>query len=458
MTPLVELLLKATLLLAIPLLVALALPARLPVLRHRVLAMGLLLVGALPLSLLLPRWSIGIAKVSSPAPVARRDPVVSSSLPRVLEPEPTPFPWSVLGVGFYGLGAAGLLLRFGQDQWALRRLLHRAQPSAVSGPFPVLLAPQGTIPLACGVWQRRIILPVAAEHWDFERLSVVVQHESAHLRRHDPLWQLLAALLCVLWWFHPLSWLLAHRLRAEAEAACDRLVLDSGIAPERYAHHLLEVAVMLKNQTRLVAPAMARTAKLESRVRSILAYEPSRSTRLVTAAVILAGVAALPLLAIQPVAVAAVQERPKTVPIEKKSEASVVAKKHQIALNRPLARNRPENKRAELKAKEGAAELGRKRRQEDLARFRESLQPRIDTVIEDLEELKLKLRDLDKRVTDKRLEGVLNNADFSPSHPIVVNQERILKTLLQMVDETKRQREELRAQLQELRAKQASIR
>jgi hypothetical protein len=54
--------------------------------------------------------------------------------------------------------------------------------------------------------------------------------------------QLVAQLACTLYWWNPLAWLAARRLRVEREHACDDLVLGAGILPSSYAADLLAVA------------------------------------------------------------------------------------------------------------------------------------------------------------------------------------------------------------------------
>jgi beta-lactamase regulating signal transducer with metallopeptidase domain len=136
------------------------------------------------------------------------------------------------------------------------------------------------MPFACGVAQPTIVLPRSAEQWSEERRRVVLFHELAHVRRRDLLGHTLGRLTCALYWFHPLVWSAAKRLRAESERACDDLVLACGGArPSEYANHLLEIVTSIRMQG---APAtalpMADKKEFEGRMLAILDPAITRAT------------------------------------------------------------------------------------------------------------------------------------------------------------------------------------
>ena len=183
-----------------------------------------------------------------------------------------------------------------------RRLgLHRAV-SLRSGPAV-------SVPVTFGLVRPVILLPDGAASWPAERLRVALLHELAHIRRSDWATQTLARLVCALFWHNPMVWPAARMLRAEAERACDDLVLASGVPTLDYAQHLLAVAAALAGANRPLplAVPMAGRGPLESRLRAILTARPRRapSRRLAILALALAFVVLIPLAVLRPAARAA---------------------------------------------------------------------------------------------------------------------------------------------------------
>jgi ankyrin repeat protein len=134
------------------------------------------------------------------------------------------------------------------------------------------------VPLCLGVRNPLIVLPADWRHWPQETLDALIAHELSHIVRRDVAWQLVARLACALYWFQPLAWLAAWRMRVEREYACDDSVLSLGQKPATYARMLLAVAERLSAETAVpgVAAAMVVRPRLESRVRAILAKNRRR--------------------------------------------------------------------------------------------------------------------------------------------------------------------------------------
>ena len=144
----------------------------------------------------------------------------------------------------------------------------------------VLQAKGPAMPMTWGIRRPAILLPAEADTWTTERRRDVLLHELAHVKRHDFLIQLVARVACAVYWFHPLVWLAATRLREERERACDDHVLRAGATPSAYAAHLLEIARGLRaaRATSLATVAMARPAQLATRLIDVLDAGRCRDT------------------------------------------------------------------------------------------------------------------------------------------------------------------------------------
>jgi len=143
----------------------------------------------------------------------------------------------------------------------------------IARPVKILLSAEpASMPLTWGSLRPRILLPAGAMEWSPERRRTVLLHELAHIARHDWLTQICGELTRAIYWFHPLVWHAAAKLRSESERACDDSVLNSGVDPSQYANQLLELARTLKNAHRgwSTALAFARPTNLERRFIAML--------------------------------------------------------------------------------------------------------------------------------------------------------------------------------------------
>ncbi|MCP4571798.1 MAG: M56 family metallopeptidase [bacterium] len=160
----------------------------------------------------------------------------------------------------------------------------------------------GQVPLTWG-WPRSVVvLPAGCSNWDASRRRDVLLHELAHVRRGDLLTQTIVHLVCVLFWFHPLVWLMAGRLRLAQEQACDDRVLAQGSTATDYAAHLVGVTRHLHSARNPVPAGLSLGGRdqLRQRVDALLEDRRSRrdpGTRGGVLAVVVGTALALPLAA-----------------------------------------------------------------------------------------------------------------------------------------------------------------
>ena len=151
-------------------------------------------------------------------------------------------------------------------------------PSTLNHQIRLRLTNRITIPMVWGFIRPVILLPIDAVTWDSERLQAIILHETAHIKRWDWLMQTIARITCAFYWFNPFVWFASHRMRMEAEQACDDQVLNSGYQSTAYAQHLLAIVRNVKSVSAFSqgAVTMASTSKIEGRLKTILSDNLNR--------------------------------------------------------------------------------------------------------------------------------------------------------------------------------------
>lgn len=204
---------------------------------------------------------------------------------------------SVLSIIFMVWAAVLLVIAasLGYATLMVHRIVNRARPLdsadwlsplfevsdrlALEEPPRLLRSEDAKMPFACGVFRATIVLPAECDSWSLDRRRAVLLHELAHVRRHDLIGHTLSRLACAVYWFHPLVWTAAKRLRSESERACDDLALACGARATDYAEHLLDIVTSVRRDaTPSVALAMARRKEFEGRMLAILDPELRHSS------------------------------------------------------------------------------------------------------------------------------------------------------------------------------------
>jgi HEAT repeat protein/beta-lactamase regulating signal transducer with metallopeptidase domain len=354
---LAELAARATLVLALAWLGARVALRRSASTRYAVWAAGFIAAFALPIAAgVLPAWRLAVLPAAAPVTPTdvgrqveniRHTPLQSAPTPKrtdgglpaspsverssrlsQLADAVTPMTWGLLA---WAAIATGLVLRYLISLFAVRWMTRRADQlddarwrdalDVATATLGLTRTPQlvvsarVSVPFTCGLFRPVLVVPIAALAWTDERIHVVLLHELAHVVRRDCLLQAVSHVVCAIYWFNPLAWLGARRLRAERERACDDLVLACGTPGADYAQHLLDIARAATLDTRpalaSAALAMARPSELEGRLLAILDPRRSRARaahHLLWKVAVLATVIALPVATVRLVA------RPAVVP------------------------------------------------------------------------------------------------------------------------------------------------
>ena len=165
------------------------------------------------------------------------------------------------------------------------------------------------MPVTWGVLRPVVVLPAESADWSSEWRRIVLLHELAHIKRRDCLTQMIANLACALYWCNPLVWVAARQLRNTREQACDDEVLAVGTRASEYASCLVDVAksIAAAKYAAPVAVGMA-CSQLTERVTTILNPAVNRrklTRRVVMLITMLVACLIVPLASLQPYSQAA---------------------------------------------------------------------------------------------------------------------------------------------------------
>ena len=142
------------------------------------------------------------------------------------------------------------------------------------GNIPLLISSTLTSPVACGILNKRIVVPEFFERlYSTEDQHLILCHELTHLQRNDSLANLFANFICSVFWFHPLAYWAKKLFRIDQELACDEQVLRQ-IPTKRatYGNALLKAAVLNNNS---VIGWQSSKAAIKQRIKAVAT--PARS-------------------------------------------------------------------------------------------------------------------------------------------------------------------------------------
>jgi hypothetical protein len=303
-SPAVDLLARVTILFGLGLLATVLTEGRSAAVRHFLLSVTLASGLILPLLSFAPRLELSIPWIPARMPALPAAMQGQALRPADVHPLPPPVDragairevtrpveagWRIPGgalawlIGSFGIIAWALLGRLGlvrlargattlSDPAWLSALAAASRALGVRQQVHLCVSSKVGAPMTWGVFRPLLVLPAGCDTWSDALRRSVLLHELAHVSRRDYLLQRMAIGACAVYWFHPLAWMCARRMRQNAERACDDLVLASGTDGEAYASHLIGVA-RGSRELRLsgaVAIGMARPTTLEGRIVAVL--------------------------------------------------------------------------------------------------------------------------------------------------------------------------------------------
>jgi len=242
-----------------------------------------------------------------------------------LDPEATAHPFLLpirsiapYAVSSYLLGVAVMLLRLVVAVWGGQRLrlvstpvtnesllamIERAALRVGAKAAPaVAYCQRVTVPVVVGIVKPVILLPASlASGMLPDQLETVFTHELAHIRRYDPLVNLLQRIVEAAFFFHPAVWYVSRRVTIERENCCDDLVLSAGWKPVEYAEALVRLGELccIENGTgrldgaAVVAASGGSPSRFKRRVLRLLGVNEQPRLRLTRG-----GIAVVALLAV----------------------------------------------------------------------------------------------------------------------------------------------------------------
>jgi len=221
---------------------------------------------------------------------------------------------------------------------------------------PKLLEMDGNgSPMLVGILSPTIVIPATTlSRLDHSERAMVIAHELAHIRRGDLFWNLMAALVRAVFFFHPLVWIAERRLKLVQEVAADELAIRrQQDDPASYAALLVSIVSKLGPERLLPTMSVGTAGSYESLKQRLVAMrfmKPKSVGNIVSSCLLLAVVG---VFGIMPWTVVAQQ------PPEKEGKQKPDAAKELIGRERKQAID------AANAAKE---EIGRERKKPDAAK------------------------------------------------------------------------------------------
>jgi beta-lactamase regulating signal transducer with metallopeptidase domain len=140
----------------------------------------------------------------------------------------------------------------------------------------IVMSDAAPAPVAAGVLRPVVVLPVGIPtSLGAGEIEALLAHEFSHHSRHHLAISWLRVVVCAVWWWHPLVWILSKALQRVQEEVCDDAVVAAGVmAREPYCDMLLRAASAVRPRLAISASFADRLHPLGRRLRRLLEGSP----------------------------------------------------------------------------------------------------------------------------------------------------------------------------------------
>lgn len=143
------------------------------------------------------------------------------------------------------------------------------------------------MPMLFGFIKPKVLIPFSFKStFSVKQQALVLEHENVHRKHCDHLWNTLALIIAILFWFNPLVWLALKSFRINQELACDNAVLKDKTDKEKltYAKALVQCAEHCSNalhRTMGLYPTFGEKRTMIKRLNAI--NQPIQSSKVLAA-------------------------------------------------------------------------------------------------------------------------------------------------------------------------------
>ncbi|MCI0494015.1 WG repeat-containing protein [candidate division KSB1 bacterium] len=189
---------------------------------------------------------------------------------------------------------------FTTNPFLLQMLEQCKKQMNITGPIKLVEMDGIRIPVLFGIAKSKILVPINfSELMTANQMKHIFLHELAHYKRNDVLISCVTTLLQIIHWFNPIIWFAFYRMRIDRELACDEMTLSRiGVAQSQsYGKTIISLLEGMTAEFRLpVAVGIIETKKhLKRRLSMIANFKKKPLIWSIVAAIILITVGAFAL-------------------------------------------------------------------------------------------------------------------------------------------------------------------